>query len=390
MDASSEKLLGLADASGESSTLPKTSTPQHPSIPQTPASRLQAAADDRPLDAEALVHEDVSKLEAQTAAQEEKTVLYLAYGSNMGSATFRKTRGIVPISQVNVCVPDLMLTFDLPGLPYMEPCFAATQYRDPGAEMPHKLVNNLEKGSLLGQIESVQEKKWRKPLVGIVYEVTLADYSRIIATEGAGSSYIDVTVDCYPFPVDYEPSQPVPDIPDTMAFKAHTLLSPTSNEDLRSMTQGSIIIGARPQPNNRRPRPHRIHSAQPSKRYINLLIKGAEEHCLPDEYREYLASIPYYRITSLSQKVGKILFLLIWVPPVLALMSLTSALAQKNGHAPHWLQACQRGAFSCMWWTYDNGFKPVFGNGERTVVEDDDGNVRSGRVRAAKPRIELT
>jgi hypothetical protein len=89
----------------------------HVPIPQTSTGRLEAAAHDRALDVDSLIH---PKDKAAAIEKTEKTILYLAYGSNLSSETFRKTRGIVPISQVNVLVPDLTLTFDLPGVPYLE------------------------------------------------------------------------------------------------------------------------------------------------------------------------------------------------------------------------------------------------------------------------------
>ena len=66
-----------------------------------------------------------------SSTSNEKTVLYLAYGSNLSAETFKGNRGIRPLSAVNVHVPSLNLTFDLAGIPYIEPCFANTQYRTP-------------------------------------------------------------------------------------------------------------------------------------------------------------------------------------------------------------------------------------------------------------------
>ena len=63
-----------------------------------------------------------------------------------------------------------------------------------------------------------------------VYEVTLADYAKIIATEGGGREYRDGVIDCYPFPKDFDPSDPVPYQPSTTPFKARTLLSPAADD----------------------------------------------------------------------------------------------------------------------------------------------------------------
>ena len=77
-------------------------------VPAPSQARLDASLNDAPLDTEKLVSQQ------STATQEKaKTVLYLAYGSNLCNETFRGVRGIRPLSQVNVMVPSLRLTFDL-------------------------------------------------------------------------------------------------------------------------------------------------------------------------------------------------------------------------------------------------------------------------------------
>ena len=118
------------------------------------------------------------------------TVFYLAYGSNLSSETFQGVRGIHPISQTNVVVPELVMTFDLAGLPYLEPCFANTRYRTESTPTsssypdPPSPSDPEKAGSW-----DYHKTRWHKGLVGVVYEVTPADYFHIIATEGGGASY---------------------------------------------------------------------------------------------------------------------------------------------------------------------------------------------------------
>lgn len=69
---------------------------------------------------------------AQAAENSEtvaETVLYLGHDSNMSAETFMGVRRTRPLFQVNVSVPALRLTFDLPGVPYREPCFANVAFR---------------------------------------------------------------------------------------------------------------------------------------------------------------------------------------------------------------------------------------------------------------------
>ncbi|KAL9005989.1 MAG: hypothetical protein Q9188_001279, partial [Gyalolechia gomerana] len=123
------------------------------------------------------------------ASTPEKTYLYLAYGSNLASSTFRGARGIRPLAALNVVVPELVLTFDLAGIPYTEPCFANTAYRSSQPTLPNTSEN--EKSPLLPATYK-KDPPWDKGLVGVVYEVTPKDYAHIIATEGGGASYHDV------------------------------------------------------------------------------------------------------------------------------------------------------------------------------------------------------
>ena len=158
------------------------------------------------------------------------TVLYLAYGSNLCAETFQGRRGIRPVSQVNVVVPELVMTFDLPGIPYVEPCFANTRYRkQPDTKVTTEF--DSEKTPLLTPIErrsDYHKTRWHKGLVGVVYEVTKSDYAHIIATEGGGASYQDVIVDCYELPPNVDT---VPNTPTSQPFKAHTLFSPALPPD---------------------------------------------------------------------------------------------------------------------------------------------------------------
>src|SRR5262245_9154043 len=80
-----------------------------PRLPQTSQERRDASLLESHHVAQSLTHSDIS-----AAEEKGKSVLYLAYGSNLCNETFRGVRGIKPLSQINVVVPSLRLTFDLP------------------------------------------------------------------------------------------------------------------------------------------------------------------------------------------------------------------------------------------------------------------------------------
>ncbi|EDU41847.1 gliotoxin biosynthesis protein GliK [Pyrenophora tritici-repentis] len=299
-------------------------------VPRLSQARLDASLTDAPLDAKTLASQPLLPTDDKA-----KTVLYLAYGSNLCDETFRGVRGIHPLSQVNVLVPSLKLTFDLPGIPYQEPCFANTALRVPDAQDYHK-------------------DRWHKGLVGVVYEVTLADYAHIIATEGGGSAYNDILVDCHVLP----PAATVPASPDSKPFKAHTLFAPiVDNHHHQPQTSDRVT---RPDPSY----------AQPSARYLKLITDGAAQRNLPAEYQDYLHEIRTYTITTKKQKIGKMIFLGIWMPFVMFVFTLARKMQDKHGRAPSWLAKLSALLFAGMWMSYDSVFKGTFGDGERTIGDE--------------------
>ncbi|CAL5865945.1 uncharacterized protein PFLUO_LOCUS152 [Penicillium psychrofluorescens] len=398
-DPSQDHFSGTQSLNRLRSLLPgpiaRPSTPDAVSLPTTTVARQRASSVAASIDQDEHLAEKIAEQQEHGASltgllAEKETILYLAYGSNLASKTFRGVRGIKPLSQINVLVPELRLTFDLPGIPYAEPCFAGTQFRDPEKADDSAGEAEDEAWDVLGN-SSVSEKaplmvateahrnRWHKPLVGVVYEVTLADYAKIIATEGGGRGYRDVVVDCHAFPKSYKPADPVPEHPGTPAFKVHTLLSPRADEARRHKQCGiththaprnpcglsALFIKSQP---HLRPDPE---YAQPSARYLNLLTTGAAEHQLPIAYQTYLAQIRPYKITSTRQKIGKVVFLAMWGPALLTVMTLSKVFAGPDGRSPPWVVVFVDLVIEAVWKSYDLVFVKLFGDGERTVEPDD-------------------
>ena len=301
--------------------------------------QLERSLTEQPYDITSITPRD-----SLVAEEKGKTVLYLAYGSNLCKETFRRKRGIKPISQINVLVPELRLTFDLPGIPYSEPCFANTALRDP-TQPP---TSEKEQTRLIDlQPNDYHKDRWKKGLVGVVYEVTPTDYAHIIATEGGGASYKDILVTCYPLPT----SPTVPESPTTSPFLAHTLFAPLSPPP--SSTGATF---QRPDPSY----------AQPSARYLKLITDGALELGLPTEYQNYLANIRPYTITSRKQQLGEFIFLGIWLPFIALILALQAQYQDEKGRSPKWLVQLSAAIFNGAWVSYDGFFKDIFGDGERT------------------------
>jgi hypothetical protein len=343
--------------------------------PLPSSTRLASTLDDEPFDVNQYV---------QTPSQK-GTILYLAYGSNLASEKFQGDRGIKPLSQINVQVPTLRMTFDLPGLPYLEPCFANSARRDPARDRARARErapppDTNEKSALLGEAArrtGYRKDRWHKGLVGVVYEVTPEDYAHIIATEGGGASYRDILVDCYPLP-SQRPDATVPQDPSTTAFKAHTLFAPAAADG----ELGGTGRFQRPDP----------AYAQASARYLKLLTDGAAECGLPYEYQDYLLAIHPYTVTTRMQKLGRVAFVATWAPILLfVILVLVNVFADQDGVLPGWLKSLLSLIVRLVWKSYDVVYKPVFGDGERTIGDDgsEDGDDDSPEQYAADADVEI-
>jgi hypothetical protein len=358
------------------STLTMSPPLKHPQFPLTSTDRLQLARNPTSIDADPNLYHSIllSKHQPQPASpsnleddeKPEKTVLYLAYGSNLSIEKFRGDRGIEPLSQVNVYAPALRLTFDLAGIPYLEPCFSGTQYRssEDAYKTPERYRDIVDEKETVDTIEDLDlesghsrdgyhKDQWHKPLIGVVYEVTLTDYAHIIATEGGGNGYVDTVTECFPFPGDgdYNPNDPTPNIPEGTAFMAHTLLSPPKS----AYRPNSHLV--RPDPSY----------AQPSARYLKLITDGAEELNFPYDYRAYLASIRPYKATTSGQKVGEKIALYILIPLLQIFIALGQLFADDEGIIPVWLKAIFNAMREFMWMVYDVVGVKMLGDGERSV-----------------------
>jgi hypothetical protein len=391
---------------------PKPVLPKYPpisSIPHTSVARLSKPdVAPTPFPSEPIL----AKAFNQNAPVKPKTVLYLAYGSNMCAETFLGMRGIRPLSQVNVAAPSLDLTFDLPGIPYREPCFANSALRKiPGA--PPKFPPELPQPPIRPPVSEGKNEKdggsgtarrppvWNKGLYGIVYEVTAEDYAKIVATEGGGASYHDILVPCLVLPpsvrVPEQPTIPIPPKP----FLAHTLYAPRIPEVPGAPNNDPATHGTTkkrsdnddddtPAPSPswlarlltpvRRPNPD---YAQPSARYLKLLADGAREHELPQDYQAYLAALQPYQRTTRRQRWGHLLFLGFWAPVVILLMMAGRWFADGRGRSPPWVVTATTVVLNLVWMSYDYVGKKLFGDGERT---EDGGERETEAVAPLKAR----
>ena len=267
------------------------------------------------------------------------------------------------------------MTFDLPGIPYVEPCFANSALRDTSVLPPAAYAKSeVEYGR-----QEYNKDKWKKGMVGVVYEVTPSDYAHIIATEGGGASYKDVLVDCHPL---VEGEDTVPEFPSNEAFKAHTLFAPMvpPNDPDHQPSDDDNDRFSRPDPSY----------AQPSARYLKLITDGAHEHALPLEYATYLHNIRSYEARGVKTRMGAFIFQMLWLPFMLMLFELMRESADEKGQVPGWVARLGAAIFRAVWGSYDGFFRGVFGDGERTDYSkkrEGDGDVVGWRSVSEEKRL---
>ena len=114
----------------------------------------------------------------------EENVWYFAYGSNMLRQKFSGDRGIKPIAAARMFIPEWCLTMSIPGLPYKEPAFSVVR------PSPTGLVK--ETGSDRRAILVPP------PATGTAYLITTSQYRRVIASEGGGTAYKEISIRAFP------------------------------------------------------------------------------------------------------------------------------------------------------------------------------------------------
>ena len=108
------------------------------------------------------------------------------------ASTFLKRRGIKPMHSLAVHVPTLELVFDLAALPYFEPRMANVR------EISR--LSARATPSFLHQWDEPTAEDEPRGLIGVAYYITVEDLARVYATEGGGSSYHLVDVECWSIP----------------------------------------------------------------------------------------------------------------------------------------------------------------------------------------------
>ena len=186
-------------------------------------------------------------------------VYNFAYGSNMSPKVLSGRRKIHPIESTPGILEGWQLTFDLRGIPAVEPCFG-----------------NIKEN---GECE----------VHGILHRMTGSEFRQLLASEGGAG------VD----PNGY--------IPHEVSVKAY---------DGRTISAYALVV-------HQTSPMVLLHHTLPSARYVSLLCQGATHYGIHPLYIEYLQSLPSHkRSTPVMLLVIAVMLLLIvilapiWIPVV--------------------------------------------------------------------------
>ncbi|KAL3422112.1 gliotoxin biosynthesis protein [Phlyctema vagabunda] len=243
----------------------------------------------------------------------DSVVWYFAYGSNM-LASVMSGRGLNITAAYSAAVPSHMLNFDIFGIPYSEPAMASISARPQYHEK-------------CGQQEPEQVAEIDVPAVhGVLYRLSRSDWFKLVRSEGAGTAYREIEVEVQ-------------------------LLQPVS---LSVSVKWVRTLVAR--------YPFRPNAA-PSKRYLDIMVKGAEERDLPSQYLKFLKSIPALDSMESRARPGAQGFIAFWLFLAKYLMRWVKLQADEHGQAPEWMGGLVWLLFNLLWWYHDYIHSKIWSSG---------------------------
>ncbi|KAF9426339.1 hypothetical protein BGZ94_006654 [Podila epigama] len=273
-----------------------------------------------------------------------ETIWYLAYGSNMDPKVFTGRRKINPLESVPVIVPDYWLSFDIAGIPFLEPCFASI------IKIDHSRIHDRAYAlEIHSRTQYAREFKWDEKhpersfppvLQGVAHRITLRDWQRVIESEGGWGHDV---------PTGYN----------QIMVRCNILDKALSMPANGSTTIEAHVLEARPVSIKA--------NCQPTARYKNLLTAGAAHHHLDPAYQRYLAEIVPYECNGWRSKIARVLFLALSTPTLLFFAALVlhnrGKPEEKADRPPFWVAWTfdKLGRMSTL--IHDYAIMPLFGSG---------------------------
>ncbi|CZT23706.1 uncharacterized protein RCC_09420 [Ramularia collo-cygni] len=258
--------------------------------------------------------------------QSDNKIWYFAYGSNMSASKFTGSRGIAPLKTARAKIPNWTLTLEIPGTPYKEPAYTTIRPIS-GVE-----INPVE-------------------VVGLAYLITAEQYIHLVASEGGGIAYKDIAL------------RAVPAVEEDREV---------TGEEFVVRTLGTVM--------------QRSPAAAASQRYMvrcitfrrlqdfgvvllmslqDLVLNGAVDAKLPEEYCRFLHRLPIYRTSrGMMRRLGALLFLAFWTPVMLLVEKMALGSLGPDGNVPAGVGQVVRLVVYVMWAYHDCVHAPFWGRGD--------------------------
>jgi hypothetical protein len=231
-------------------------------------------------------------------------IWYFAYGTNMNPEKFEVLK-IYPTQCIAATIEGLYLNFQMVVMPYMEPCFPSVGTERMFLDQP--------------------------VCHGVAFEVTEQEF-RYIYLQEAGNGYTGLG---------YEATDMQCKTYDGQALQCKVL-----------RLANPVKIG---------------FQTFPTQRYFGLLEEGAKIHHLDAGYQSWIRSLPRYEVPhSLRQKIGRLIFLLIFVPPQAVFIILSYFWRPEQ--SPRFISTALYRLRYPTWWCYTNLFRPLFGSGAGEIA----------------------
>ncbi|KKK18203.1 hypothetical protein P175DRAFT_0545087 [Aspergillus ochraceoroseus IBT 24754] len=181
----------------------------------------------------------------------------------------------------------------------------------------------------MGGIRPIEKGESKLPVYGVAYLLTMEDMRRVIISEGGGIAY------------------------ETRALTATLQNDGTRVKVITLLSRHSIP---------------REYERLPSRRYMDLLIRGAAEHSLPANYQKQLVSHPTFQpLQTYRYRTGKWLFDSCWQRVAFWIQRGIHRFKDNEGNVPGWFLII----FDCLLWTmwvyHDYIHSAIWGRGDGLV-----------------------
>ncbi len=196
-------------------------------------------------------------LSSSTDTTQPKYYNYFAFGSNMASSTMTALRNVSPVASTAAVVPNHRLAFNVPGTPLIEPSWASIEPSD--NDVCH----------------------------GVLYKLTEEDFRIVCETEGVPFGYTLHRCRVIPYRGNGEDAgyKALDKVLTSNANQEEDHDQGTANVRNRQGTVAAFTLRAS------RKEWRKGKDIPPSRAYLNVLIRGAEEFQIDGEYVDKLRGI---------------------------------------------------------------------------------------------------